>query len=542
MIKPVLMKKTISIFICLIFILTLFPYLSVQPVYSDAPLPQEISLGEADDGRQLEASVGQVLVVSLPASPSMGYTWDVTDIDEKVLRQVGKAEFVPDKNMPGSPGKMIMRFEVVGDGSSSLNLVYHRPWKKDDMPARKFATEVVASAAVQEPRLEALPLKKPISREPKIEPFAMELPSTLQKLPRDTGPSVEPAQQRLPTVPSSLPGGKERIIPQGSWSSEASSDNSKATTDGLGDWQVPFYDGFEGSFPGSAWTLYDNPTWGKMDYRKYAGTYSVYCAAAGSAGVSPPGPYPHNMNAWMVAGPFDLSDAVDAYLSFAAWLKTESGYDWLYAGVSVNGGTYFYGNRYSGEQSGFYDIDLKNVNVLGDVRGYRNVYIAFWFQSDSTVNNEGVYVDEVYLQKNVGLRPALPSSFDWRTRGGVTDVRTQWCGDCWAHATVASLESNIKIFDGKTENLSEQYLVSCNTDGWNCISGGWFAHNYHQWKRPPSENDAGAVMESRFPYAGSDVACCSAGCPYPHPYKLITWGCIRSDVSPPSCMGSRIAP
>ncbi|MCK4348384.1 MAG: hypothetical protein KAW47_07190, partial [Thermoplasmatales archaeon] len=78
-----------------------------------------------------------------------------------------------------------------------------------------------------------------------------------------------------------------------------------------------------------------------------------------------------------------------------------------------------------------------------------------------------------------------PEIFDWRDIDGVdytTPIKSQGsCGSCWAFGTVAPLECNIKIKDGVTIDLSEQYLVSCNSDGWGC-NGGWWAHDYHQWK------------------------------------------------------------
>lgn len=114
---------------------------------------------------------------------------------------------------------------------------------------------------------------------------------------------------------------------------------------------------------------------------------------------------------------------------------------------------------------------------------------------------------------------ALPKSFDWRPNG-VTPIRNQGdCGSCWAFGTVAPLESAIKIHCGETVDLSEQYLVSCNIDGDGC-NGGWFAHDYHWWKKPPSESQAGAVLEGSFPYQAWDVAC---GGPYSHPYKIDGW-------------------
>ncbi len=123
-----------------------------------------------------------------------------------------------------------------------------------------------------------------------------------------------------------------------------------------------------------------------------------------------------------------------------------------------------------------------------------------------------------------------PSSFDWRDHGGVTPVQNQGsCGSCWAFGTVAPLESAILIKEGITVDLSEQWLVSCNRDGWDC-GGGWWAHDYHQWKTGEC-GGFGAVFENDFPYSGSNEPCYG---PYDHPYILEDWAYVGSQGSVPS--------
>jgi len=124
----------------------------------------------------------------------------------------------------------------------------------------------------------------------------------------------------------------------------------------------------------------------------------------------------------------------------------------------------------------------------------------------------------------------LPVTFDWRDSAGCTPVKDQdGCGSCWAFGTVGPLECNIKIKDGETVDLSEQWLVSCNRDGWDC-GGGWFAHNYHQWKTDDCDS-TGAVLEADFPYVAWDAPC---NCPYPHPYRIESWAYIGDEYSIPS--------
>jgi len=129
----------------------------------------------------------------------------------------------------------------------------------------------------------------------------------------------------------------------------------------------------------------------------------------------------------------------------------------------------------------------------------------------------------------------LPLAFNWCNLGACTPVRNQGaCGSCWAFSTVGPLESNILIHDGVDSDLSEQYLLSCNTDGWDC-GGGWFAHDYHEWKIPPGEPEAGAVYEAEFPYSNAytlQVELCNA--PHTHHDNIVDWEYVGNYYSVPS--------
>ena len=101
---------------------------------------------------------------------------------------------------------------------------------------------------------------------------------------------------------------------------------------------------------------------------------------------------------------------------------------------------------------------------------------------------------------------AAPAALDWRSNKGdnyVTPIRYQGnCGDCWAFATTAALESQVLITTnapGTNIDLSEQILVSCSGAG-SC-SGGYpsSASNYIQ--------TVGLPVESCFPYTATDASC-----------------------------------
>jgi len=117
--------------------------------------------------------------------------------------------------------------------------------------------------------------------------------------------------------------------------------------------------------------------------------------------------------------------------------------------------------------------------------------------------------------------------FDWREHGGVTKVKDQKsCGSCWAFATVGALESLLKRTYSAEFDVSEQFLVSCNTDGWSCAAGGLFAHDYHlsaditTAKLGEFQSIYGAVLEKDMPYKAKDISCTAVA---KHPVWMEGW-------------------
>jgi hypothetical protein len=122
----------------------------------------------------------------------------------------------------------------------------------------------------------------------------------------------------------------------------------------------------------------------------------------------------------------------------------------------------------------------------------------------------------------------LPRRFDWRDYRALPPVRDQdTCGSCWAFATTGVLECAITLTDDVIENLSEQWLVTCNVDGWSCAYGGFAAHDYYQGTKTDPCGNAGAVYEADCPYTASDEAC---GCPYTHHYLIQDWDYATNNV------------
>jgi len=164
-------------------------------------------------------------------------------------------------------------------------------------------------------------------------------------------------------------------------------------------------DDFEESWPGSWRVLYGGPSawWAPSTNRVATGNKSVHCAAGGTDAISPGGPYLPNMNTWMIIGPFDLSNADSAQAVFSYWMDVEEPFDGtFYDGFSYMvslDGDLFYGYRTAGTTDGWTTrtFDFSDVDAIS-VIGQPEVWFCFRFFSDSSVEYEGVYVDQFRIE------------------------------------------------------------------------------------------------------------------------------------------------
>lgn len=162
----------------------------------------------------------------------------------------------------------------------------------------------------------------------------------------------------------------------------------------------------------SVWTLVGSPSWDRTSYRRQAGSYSAYCA---QSMIAAPGPYADSMDNWMVAGPFDLSNATAASLTYDTWFALAANDEFL-VGFSTDGDL-FHLMGWSGQSSGGWYHDTNDLGSFGgnSYLGRPQVWVAFQFSSDASGAAEGAYVDNVMLTQRtpaptivVGTSPDYP--------------------------------------------------------------------------------------------------------------------------------------
>jgi len=124
------MKNTYSLltlfFISLIFVKTSF---------------SQIEVFTAND-TNISVSSGEQFSISLESNPATGYSWAVRiPLDAEKILIIG-SEFAKTKpGKPGEGGEQLWRFKALSSGDVKLELVYIRPWEKEE-PAKTITFDV----------------------------------------------------------------------------------------------------------------------------------------------------------------------------------------------------------------------------------------------------------------------------------------------------------------------------------------------------------------------------------------------------------------
>jgi len=103
---------------------------------------------------------------------------------------------------------------------------------------------------------------------------------------------------------------------------------------------------------------------------------------------------------------------------------------------------------------------------------------------------------------SIPLQSALPTTWDWNTKGAITPVKNQGqCGSCWAFSATETIESYWILAGHTTAILSPQQIVDCDSNDYGC-NGGW-PYNAYQYVI----SQGGLDTEASYPYTAVDGTC-----------------------------------
>ncbi len=141
----------------------------------------------------------------------------------------------------------------------------------------------------------------------------------------------------------------------------------------------------------------------------------IYRSLPGSLADSPDGNYSPNAHSVItLAEPIDLSDAIQAHLSFDALWEIEKDYDYAQVLASSDNNNFeplcgFYTNTGTENQAkdepvydGISQAWVKENINLEKFLGEKEVWLQFLFKSDQAVQLKGIYIDNIKVEKITG--------------------------------------------------------------------------------------------------------------------------------------------
>jgi len=252
----------------------------------------------------------------------------------------------------------------------------------------------------------------------------------------------------------------------GSWSGWCAEIGTKETT------TVIFTEGFEGAFPGTAWTVGDSNSLGGQDYwddtsyRSYSGSWSGWCAQVGDQWGMPNSlfhTYDNYMDAYMYRG-VSLSGYTAATLSYHYWLVSESGYDYLE--VLYYDGGWYYTDYHDGDSGGW---QYSSISIPTTATA-----VGFFFHSDSSNVYEGAYIDDVQMTGTVTTSNLAVHQYDnnmdaymWASvsLGSYSSVTLSY--DYWINSESGFDYLYVTYYDGSWHNIDSH---TGNSYGWQTSS------------------------------------------------------------------------
>lgn len=183
------------------------------------------------------------------------------------------------------------------------------------------------------------------------------------------------------------------------------------------DWMILLEEDWEGGFDAGVWTTIDRNgasggeyKWSVRDVTNplNTGQRSAWSIGGGSNGqaLNPANDgYPKGVDSWLIYGPFSLSGASDAELSFMYAFEADTG-DTFSVLLSTDGANWTGVQSDNGGNSPWQERNL----ALDAYAGEPKVLLAFRFASDNTGSpaKTAAFVDDIAIRGNFGSKAYLP--------------------------------------------------------------------------------------------------------------------------------------
>ena len=108
------------------------------------PPPLNQSTSPISPNATLSVRTNEQFYITLGSNPSTGYAWQVTSVSNPDMVRFVDSQYIrPESELVGAPGKQILTFNALQEGSATIHLEYVRPWETDVPPVSIYVAEVM---------------------------------------------------------------------------------------------------------------------------------------------------------------------------------------------------------------------------------------------------------------------------------------------------------------------------------------------------------------------------------------------------------------
>jgi len=112
------------------------------PTPTQTPTGQEVWVTEEDSGGTVTIGLDDSLIVALDSNPTTGFSWALVSISNTSVVMNVSNEYIPNPTPTGEPivgsgGEEIWTFAPQAAGTSTIEMMYARPWESVE-PAARF--------------------------------------------------------------------------------------------------------------------------------------------------------------------------------------------------------------------------------------------------------------------------------------------------------------------------------------------------------------------------------------------------------------------
>jgi inhibitor of cysteine peptidase len=95
------------------------------------------TLTDADNGRSLDAHVGDTLLLRLPENATTGYRWSFDGLDTTIA-SARDGDYARSSGAVGSGGEVTWTLTAIAPGTTKLRLKLWREWEGDSSIKKRF--------------------------------------------------------------------------------------------------------------------------------------------------------------------------------------------------------------------------------------------------------------------------------------------------------------------------------------------------------------------------------------------------------------------